>query len=101
MGEDGERKVPPSFTREELRAIQDWERTHRSPTVRRLLWEVFRLRAIALRADQFESMAREVPGVKHNQTIHLAGNALREALEQLPSIQEKRAREDRILHDPV
>ncbi len=98
IDEEGKRKVPPSLTREELRAIQDWERTHRLPTVRRLLWEVFRLRAIALHADQFEAMARDVPGVKHSQTIRLVADALREALEQLPLIQEKRARENRILY---
>ena len=48
--------------------------------------------------DQLEAMARDVSGVKHSQTIRLVADALREALEQLSLIQEKRAREDRIVY---
>jgi hypothetical protein len=98
MAEDGKRKMPPSLTSEELQAIQAWERTHRSPVVRRLLWEVFRLRAIASLADQFEAMAREIPSVTDGQTIGIIADALRRDLEQLPLIQEKRERDDRILY---
>jgi len=98
MGEGGKRKMPPPLTSEELQAIQDWERTHPSPAVRRLLWEVFRLRTIALRADQFEALAREIPGVRDGQTIGIIADALRRDLEQLPLIQEERSRGDRILY---
>jgi hypothetical protein len=98
MGEDGRRKMPASLTSEELRAIQAWERTHRSPVVRRLLWEVFRLRAIALRADQFEALAREIPSIRDGQTIGLLADALRRDLERLPLIREERSRGDRILY---
>lgn len=90
--------MPPSLTSEELRAIQVWERTHRSPVVRRLLWEVFRLRVIALCADQFEAMASDVPGVRHGQVIGGIAEILRQALDELPLIKEKREREDRLLY---
>jgi len=66
--------------------------------VRLLLWEVLRLQAIALRADPFEALAREIPSVKDGQTIGLIAEALRRDLEQLPLIQEKRVLNDRILY---
>ncbi|HKQ24832.1 MAG TPA: hypothetical protein VJT81_10365 [Burkholderiales bacterium] len=66
-----------------------------SPTA---VGEVFRLQAIALRADQFESLAREIPSIRDGQTIGLIAEALRRDLEQLPLIQEERCRGDRILY---
>ena len=54
------------------------------------MWEVFRLRAIASRADQFEALAREIPSVRNGQTIGIIADALRRDLEQLPLIREKR-----------
>ena len=51
-----------------------------------------------LRADQFEALAREIPSVRDGQTIGLIADALRRDLEQLPLIQEKRERDDRILY---
>lgn len=50
--------IPPSRTGEELKNIEVWERTHQSKVVRRLLAEVWRLQAIALRADQVEKSIR-------------------------------------------
>jgi len=66
--------------------------------VRLLLRDVLRLQAIALRADQFEAPAREIPSVNDGQTIGPIAEALRRDLEQLPLIQEKRVRNDRILY---
>lgn len=43
--------LPPSLTGDELKRIEVWERTHQSKVVRRLLAEVYRLQAVALRAD--------------------------------------------------
>ena len=45
----------PSLTREQLRAI--WERNP-LPVVRRLLWEVYRLRVVVLRTSGFVRMLR-------------------------------------------
>jgi hypothetical protein len=42
-------------------------------------------------------MAREIPRVRDGQTIGIIADALRRDLEQLPLIQEKRERDDRIL----
>lgn len=50
----------PPLTREELRAIQD--RNLDSPDVRALLWEVKRLRALALYVDQLQRIVGTLPG---------------------------------------
>ncbi|MDY0974982.1 hypothetical protein SOM61_08410 [Massilia sp. CFBP9012] len=50
----------PPLTREELRAIQD--RNLYSPDVRALLWEVKRLRALALYVDQLQRIVGTLPG---------------------------------------
>ena len=85
MAEYGKRRMPPSLTSDELREIQAWERSNPSPVVRRLLWEIFRLRAIALTARQYEEMTRR-PG---NSTESLIGQSLRDSLNELPLIQER------------
>ena len=77
-------------------AIQKWERTHRSTVVRRLLWEIFRLRAIALRADQYEEMTRS-RNVGDPASV-LISECLREDLDELPLIKEKRKRQDFLLY---
>ncbi len=96
MGEDGKRKMPPSLTGEELRAIQDWERTHRSPAVRRLLWEVFRLRIVVRRASQVAEMLgdpRRQPAPLDTMLI-----ALHEELNGLPFLEEELRRQDHMLY---
>jgi hypothetical protein len=81
---------PPSLTAEELRKIQEWERTRRSPVIRRLLWEVARLRGVALRANQFEEMMRSSGQISEFNSRNLIADALREQLDELPAIREQR-----------
>lgn len=50
----------PPLTKETLRAIQD--RNPESADVRALLWEIKRLRALALRTDQLQRMLGTLPG---------------------------------------
>jgi hypothetical protein len=96
MGEDGRRRMPPSLTSEELRAIQAWERTHRSPAVRRLLWEVFRLRIIVRRAAQVAEMLGDPR--RHPPPLDTMLIALHEELKGLPFLEEELRRQDRILY---
>lgn len=85
MSGDSLRRFPPSLTSEELRDIQQWERKHRIPVVRRLLWEIFRLHSIALTARQYEEMTR-----RHAmQTAQIIGADLKQKLEELPLIRER------------
>ena len=90
MGEGVKRKTPPPLTSEELRALQDWERTHRSPTERRLLWEVFRLRIVVKRATQVAELLGDPR--RHPPLI-----ALHEELKGLPFLEEDLRRQARIL----
>lgn len=86
MSEDGRSRYPPSLTSRELKDIQQWERRHRVPVVRRLLWEVFRLRAVALTAHQYEGMTRD----QAFQTAKMIGEILRRDLDKLAIIQERK-----------
>ena len=92
--------MPPSLTREELRTIQKEERKQRSPTVRRLLWEIFRLQAIALRADQFERAMRSDHASLDFNSSNLVADILRRGLDELPLIKEAHERQERLLNPP-
>ena len=72
----------PPLTREELQAIQ--ERNHQSPDVLALLWEVKRLRAIALRTDQ---LLKDMPNIAG--TSGLVADLLRRELADEPVVQEQ------------
>lgn len=76
--------------RDQLRAIYE---TNPTPAVRRLLWEIHRLRAVALRAndfvravDRFQGESRLDPG------SGLALKSLRAALQDEPVVREDEAR---------
>jgi len=92
MSEDARRRYPPSLTSQELREIQEWERAHRSVVVRRLLWEIATLRAIVLHADHFESMAANSIATARDISARVVGDYLRERLEELPAVREKRTK---------
>ena len=94
------RPMPPSLSSEELRAIQTEERKQRSPTVRRLLWEVFRLQVIALRADQFERAMRSDHASIDFNSSHIMADILRAALDELPVIVEARDTRQYLLNPP-
>lgn len=92
--------MPPPLTSEELRVIQREERKERSSTIRRLLWEVFRLRAIALRADQFERAMRADHASLDFNSAELVARSLREDLDELPFIAENAQRQERMSNPP-
>ena len=78
--------MPPPLTSEELRAIQDWEHTHRSAAVRRLLWEVFRLPIVVRRATQVAELLGDPR--RHPPPLDSMLIALHEELKGLPFLQE-------------
>ena len=80
---------PPALTTAELRELN---RKIKSPTGRRLLWEIHRLRQIALLADRFELSARSDMESIEFYSQDIAADALREALAELPWLEEERAR---------
>lgn len=92
--------MPPSLKSEELRAIQREERKQRSPTVRPLLWEVFRLRSIALRADQLLRSMNSDPASLSFNSLHLVVECLHADLDELPLIAEAEGRRDWLLNPP-
>jgi len=94
MGSDGLREIPPALTSSELREIQDWERTHRSPVVRKLLWEIFRLQIVARSAAQ----VAEHLGTHHMAPLDILLNRLRAELAELPFLKEEAERNHRILY---
>jgi len=97
MAENGKRPLPPSLTSEELREIQKAERKQRSSTIRRLLWEVFRLRVVARRADQLmRSLTANQASLEFN-SQYIVVDCLREELEELPFLKEDEARRDRLV----
>ncbi len=86
MGEKEQDRMPPSLTTRELREIQRGCRANPSPVVVRLLWEVSRLRTVAMHADHFEQLTRGGREV----TAQVVGDFLRERLDELPVVQERR-----------
>lgn len=87
--------MPPALTSAELKEIQ---RTDRSPTVRRLLWEVFRLRAIAIRADQLVRSIKADPASLDFHSADLIVKELRAALDELPLTSERRTQREELLY---
>lgn len=101
MSLHGRRPMPPSLTSEELRIIQREERKQRSPAVRRLLWEVFRLQAIALRADQLlRSLGSDPVSLDFNST-DIVADCLREDLAELPVVKEGAERRASLITKPA
>lgn len=84
-------KPPLSF--DELKAIQD--RSADNADVRKLLWEIRRLQAIVLRADQLAGSVPEAGGA-----VGMIVAALREQVKDDPSVL-RRAGETRKLLDPA
>lgn len=84
--------MPPSLTSQELRVIQAWERSQPCPKVRRLLWEISRLRTVALHADYFEHLASKAIIEANDVTTRVIGDYLRDRLNELPVVTEPRAR---------
>ena len=93
--------LPPSLTGDELKRIAAWERTHQSKVVRRLLAEIARLQAIALRADQVERALRADGASLEFNSLHIVVDCLRSELDELPLIHEDNARKERLLNVPV
>jgi hypothetical protein len=90
----GRRRTPPPLTSGEL---QELNRTMKSPTGRRLLWEIYRLRAIVLRADQLEAMVRDDRRVTSDSSLRLVMDILRQNLDCEPVVREESDRQDRLL----
>jgi hypothetical protein len=87
------RRAP--LTRQQLRQI--WER---SPTrdVRDLLWEIHRLRAIALRSYQLQARLLEAgPVSQFDPTTKLLADCLAEALRNEPAVIESEAARQKLL----
>jgi hypothetical protein len=75
---------------EQLRAIYE---TNPTPAVKRLLWEIHRLRAVVLRADDFvRTLARYKGDSRLDPGSGLALANLREALHEEPVVKEDEAR---------
>jgi hypothetical protein len=80
----------PPLTREKLRAV--WERS-RTPAVRRLLWEIHRLRALVLRASDFARMITYHRLERHmDSTSRTLFEGLRDSLKDEPVVKEDEAR---------
>ena len=73
-------RFKPALTKDDLKAIQD--RSPDSPDVRALLWEVARLRALALRTHDYFRQAS-------SSTALILADSLRTILEDEPVIQEQ------------
>ena len=78
--------------------LQELNQTVKSSIGRRLLWEVHRLRAILLRADQLEILVRDEYRWRDVPEINKALDALPKDLDREPVIQEDRERRDMLLH---
>ena len=77
------------LTRDQLRAIYE---ANPVPAVRRLLWEIHRLRAVVLRASDFaRSIDRFKGDSKLDQGSKMALTNLREALREEPVVKEDEA----------
>jgi len=74
-------RFKPALTKDDLKAIQD--RNSDLPDVRELLWEVARLRALALRTHDYFRQGS-------SSTSLILAESLREMLEDEPVVQEQR-----------
>ena len=82
-----EPSAPPPLTKQEL---QELNRTVKSETGRRLLWEIHRIRAILLRANELEILVRDDRFLSRDLEIIKMANALRADLDKEPVIEEER-----------
>ena len=82
-----EPRAPPPLTKQEL---QELNRTVKSETGRRLLWEIHRIRAILLRANELEILVRDDRFLSRDLEIIKMANALRADLDKEPVIEEER-----------
>jgi hypothetical protein len=87
MGRFREPSSPPPLTKSEL---QELNRTIKSETGRRLLWEIHRIRAILLRAHELEILVRDDRFLSGDRELIRTANALRADLDKEPVIQEDR-----------
>jgi hypothetical protein len=94
MSKEDPRRPPPPLTGREL---QELNRTVKSSLGRRLLWEVHRLRAILLRADQLEILMRDERRWIDDPEINKALDALRADLNRESVVQEDREKRDELL----
>ena len=80
----------PPLTREQLKDI--WQRT-RQPAVRILLWEIHRLRALVLRANDFVRQAKYHGLYRQmDTTTQTLFKGLQDSLKQEPVVAEDEAR---------
>ena len=82
---------PPPLTAAEL---QELNRTVKSATSRRLLWEIHRLRAILLRANELQIMIHNDRFLGRDTQILKRLTVLRSDLEREPVIAEEQERDD-------
>lgn len=82
-------KRPPPFTAAEL---QELNRTVNSQTGRRLLWEIHRLRDIALRAYTLQVLITEDRALGRDKELLRVLGPLREQLEKEPVVLEDQER---------
>jgi hypothetical protein len=80
MSKNPAMRFKPALTKDDLTAIQ--ERSADSPDVRALLWEVARLRALALRTHDYFRQGS-------SSTALILADSLRTLLEDEPVIQEQ------------
>jgi hypothetical protein len=90
----GRRRTPPPLTSDEL---QELNRTMESATGWRLLWEIYRLRAIVLRANQLEGMVRDDRRMINDASVRLVIDILRQDLDLEPVVKEEIERQERLL----
>ena len=91
MGKFREPSAPPPLTKDEL---QELNRTVKSQTGRRLLWEIHRIRVILLRANELEILVRDDRFLSRDLEIIKLANALRADIDKEPVIDE--AKEDQV-----
>ena len=91
----GKRRMPPSLTSDELRQIQNRERESPSEDVRRLLWEVFRLRIVARSAYRLTQGMKPLAAA-HPSTSDIVLMGLMEEFKGLPFLLELQEQTDRL-----
>ena len=87
MGKFREPSPPPPLTKNEL---QELNRTVKSVTGRRLLWEIHRIRAILLRAHELEILVRDDRFLSSDRELIRTADALRTDLDKEPVVHEDR-----------
>ena len=92
MAKSRARGVPPPLKNHELQKLN---RTVKSETGRRLLWEIHRIRAILLRAHGLEILIRDDRFLSRDLELVKRANALRAALDKEPVIEEGRNEQGR------